>query len=80
MDQFDAAAFAISDNEAALMDPQQRLLLELVGELLMGPADLAASKATTSVFVGLSSTDYAKVSFFLRSEEHSQRMLRQLLM
>lgn len=33
--QFDAPAFALSENEAVLMDPQQRLLLECAGEVLM---------------------------------------------
>ena len=75
IDQFDAQAMGVSDGEAMLMDPQQRLLLELVGELLMGPAGLAASKPTTSVFVGLSSTDYAKVGLMKGTGEHQFQFL-----
>ena len=51
---FDAAAFSISDAEAALMDPQQRMLLETVGEALLAvPADAAlAPLRTRGVYVG----------------------------
>lgn len=50
INQFDASAFAISDNEALLMDPQQRLLLECMGEAVMqaSPVDLSNG----GVFVG----------------------------
>lgn len=44
IDKFDAAAFAISENEVVLMDPQQRLLLECMGEAVMqngSPQDLS---------------------------------------
>lgn len=65
---FDAAALGVSDSEATLMDPQQRLLLEAVGELLLGSPELsAAGRASTGAFVGLSSTDYAKVGSCLGS-------------
>ena len=43
------------------MDPQQRLLLECVGEALLGGGGVAPSAGNVGVFVGLSSTDYAKV-------------------
>jgi acyl carrier protein len=51
---FDAAAFSVSDAEAALMEPQQRLLLETVGEALLAvPADAAlAPLRARGVYVG----------------------------
>lgn len=60
--RFDSAALGVSDGEAVLMDPQQRQLLEMAGELLLGsPAASTNSRQSMGVFVGLSSTDYAKV-------------------
>jgi acyl transferase domain-containing protein len=66
IDGFDAKALGVTEPEAILMDPQQRLLLELVGELLLvsnsrHPSGVAAAKQETGVYVGVSSTDYAKV-------------------
>jgi acyl transferase domain-containing protein len=71
---FDAAAFGVSAPEAALMDPQQRLLLEAAAEVLLsagahGVAAAAAAAAAEaagaadgcSVFIGISSMDYAKM-------------------
>jgi acyl transferase domain-containing protein len=57
---FDPGALALSEAEAALMDPQQRLLLELTAELLLA-AGPRAGKGSVGTYVGLSSTDYAKV-------------------
>jgi acyl transferase domain-containing protein len=65
IEQFDAAAFAISEAEAVLMDPQQRLLLETVGELLLSQAGRPGMEPTArravGVYVGLSTVDYLKV-------------------
>ena len=58
---FDAGFFGISPREAEQMDPQQRLILQVTWEALE-KSGLRASdlpKATTGVFVGASSSDYA---------------------
>ncbi len=66
-DQFASDFFDISPREAAAMDPQQRLLLEVTWEALeaagIPPPSLARTR--TSVFVGVSAHDAAK----LRSRE-----------
>jgi acyl carrier protein len=63
--EFDPAAFGIPDVEATLMDPQQRLLLEVTAEVLSSSQSNGGKEhLLTGTFVGLSSTDYAKVSCF----------------
>ena len=61
VDMFDAGMFGVGDAEAALMDPQQRLLLETIAE-----AQLSAGRGGTAgpcgVFVGVSSTDYQRLT------------------
>jgi len=63
VDLFDADFFGIPPREAARMDPQQRLLIEAAWEALedagIAPPSLAGSD--TSVFVGISSSDYAQL-------------------
>ena len=61
VDQFDAAFFGISPNEAAAMDPQQRLALELAWEAVENARTVPAvlGGTTAGVFIGTTSNDYA---------------------
>jgi acyl transferase domain-containing protein/thioesterase domain-containing protein len=63
IDQFDAAFFGISPEEAIKIDPQHRLLLEVTWEALedagLIPANLAGTNA--GVFIGLSGSEYLKL-------------------
>ena len=60
IEEFDAAAFAMSPVQAAQTDPQQRLILEIAVEALenarLGPADLSGS--VTGVYVGIGASEY----------------------
>lgn len=61
IDQFDPQLFGIAPREAAAMDPQQRMLLEVAWRALED-GGLAVEKIAgqnVSVFVGISSFDYA---------------------
>jgi len=60
VDRFDAGMFGLGDAEAALMDPQQRLLLETIAEA--EPSSGRSSTWPCGVFVGVSSTDYQRLT------------------
>jgi len=63
VDAFDAAFFGVSSSEAALMDPQQRLVLECTTAVAMSqPQQGNISSQDCGVFVGVSSTDYARLT------------------
>ncbi len=63
IDTFDASFFNIPDREAAFIDPQQRLLLETAWEALedAGYDTASVEGSKTSVFVGVSNVDYARL-------------------
>jgi acyl transferase domain-containing protein/acyl carrier protein len=71
IDQFEPQFFGISPREANTMDPQQRLVLEVSWEALeragMIPATLADSQ--TGVFIGVTTTDYARIALRVDPEE-----------
>ena len=63
VDAFDAAFFGVSSSEAELMDPQQRLVLECTTAVAMTHQQHGSNNSQDcGVFVGVSSTDYARLT------------------
>ncbi|MHB8474545.1 MAG: type I polyketide synthase, partial [Gammaproteobacteria bacterium] len=62
LDGFDCTFFKTTPYEAERMDPQQRLLLEVAWEALehAGQASAALHTSQTGVFIGISTSDYAR--------------------
>jgi acyl transferase domain-containing protein len=69
IDRFDSHFFGIAPREAMSMDPQQRVLLEVSWEALerAGLAPDRLGGTPTSVFVGISTSDYAYLGVRARS-------------
>jgi len=69
---FEPEFFGISPREAIKIDPQQRILLEVTYEALenafINPDDL--KNTDTSVFIGISSNDYSKLTINSGNEEN----------
>ncbi|MFJ6381758.1 type I polyketide synthase [Kitasatospora sp. NPDC092039] len=63
VEEFDAAFFGVSRDEARRMDPQQRLLLTTVWRALedAGTAPETLAGGRTGVFVGISTNDYGRL-------------------
>jgi len=71
VDKFDATLFGIAPREARSMDPQQRLFLETAWAALehagIAPDSLSGSK--TSVFCGVTGSDYAYIQLGAQDPE-----------
>ena len=63
---FDPAGLRLGKTEATLMDPQHRLLMQAAAEVLLlesgaGRAPSARTAGLQGVYVGIASTDYARL-------------------
>ena len=61
-ENFDGGLFAVQASEAVSMDPQQRLLLHFSWDALSCAGVGSSSMASLGVYVGISSTDYARLA------------------